>query len=126
MYCNVENIGEGAENLESVLNKFWSAENKEAKDNCVIHDFEKYILHNGQRYVTKLPFRPGHEFLPENFSVCEQRLKKLKNRLTSENLVEKYNEIFKEYEQNNIIEKVPFDEVPKILVKFIISHIDQY
>ena len=113
MYCNVENIGEGAENLESVLNKFWSAENKEAKDNCVIHDFEKYIFHNRQRYVTKSPFRPGHEFLPDNFSVCEQRLEKLKNRLTSENLVEKYDEIFKEYEQNNIIEMVPFDEVPK-------------
>ena len=48
--------------------------------------------------MTKLPFRSGHEFLPNNFSVCEQRLKKLKNRLTSENLVEKYDEIFKEYE----------------------------
>ena len=63
--------------------------------------------------MTKLPFRSGHEFLPNNFSVCEQRLKKLKNRLTSENVVEKYDEIFKEYEQNKIIEKVPFNEVPK-------------
>ena len=42
----------------------------------------------------------------------EQRLEKLKNCLTSENLVEKY-EIFKQYKQNNIIEKIPFDEVPK-------------
>ena len=113
MRCSVENIGEETENLESVLNKFWSVENIEAKDNCVIHDFKKYIFHNGQRYVTKLPFRSGHEFLPDNFSVCEQRLKKLKNRLISENLVEKYDEIFKEYEQNKIIEKVHFDEVPK-------------
>ena len=63
--------------------------------------------------MTKLPFRSGHGFLPNNFSVCEQRLKKLKNRLTSENLVERYDEIFKEYEQNKIIEKVPFDEVSK-------------
>ena len=63
--------------------------------------------------MTKLAFRPGHEFLPENFSVYGQRLKKLKNRLTSENLIEKYNEIFKEYEQNNIIEKILSDEVPK-------------
>ena len=45
--------------------------------------------------------------------MCEQRFKKLKNGLTSENLVEKYDEIFKEYEQNKIIEKVPFDKVPK-------------
>ena len=48
--------------------------------------------------MTKLLFRPGHEFLPDSFSVCEQRLQKLKNRLMSENLVEKYDEIFKEYE----------------------------
>ena len=73
--CNVENIGQKAENLESVLNKFWSVENIEAKDNCVIHDFEKYIFHNGQKYVTKLAFRAGPEFLSVNFSVCEQGLK---------------------------------------------------
>ena len=28
-------------------------------------------------------------------------------------MVEKYDEIFKEHEQNKIIEKVPFDEIPK-------------
>ena len=105
--CNVENIRKEVENLESVLNKFWSAEKIEGKDNCGIHDFEKYIFHNGKRYVTKLPFRPGHEFLPDNFQLCIQRLEKFKNRLTSENLVQKYGG------QNKIIEKVPFDEVPK-------------
>ena len=56
MYCNIENIGQEAENLESVLNKFWNVENIETKDNCVIHDFEKYIFHSGQRYVTKITF----------------------------------------------------------------------
>ena len=74
--CNIENIGQETENLESVLNKFWCVENIESKGNCLIHRFEKYIFHNGQKYVTKLPFRPGHEFLPDNCSVCEQRLKK--------------------------------------------------
>ena len=63
--------------------------------------------------MTKLPFRPGHEFLPDNFSMREQRLKKLKNRFPSENVVEKYDKILKEYDQNKVIEKVPFDEVPK-------------
>ena len=76
--------------------------------------------------MTKLLFRPGHEFLPDNFSVCEQRLKKLKNLLTSENVVEKYDEIFKEYEQNKIIEKVPLMKFQKNLVKFIVFRIDLY
>ena len=39
--------------------------------------------------------------------------KDLKDRLTSENLVQKYYEIFKEHEENKIIENVPFDQVPK-------------
>ena len=69
MRCNVENNGEEAENLESVLKKFWCVEGIEAKDNCVIHDFEKYIFHNGQRYVRKLPFRPGHGFFKKSFDV---------------------------------------------------------
>ena len=77
MRCKTENIGQEAENLESVWNKFWSVENIKTKDNCVIHDFEKYIFYNGQRYMTKLPFRPGHDFLPNNFSVCEQTFKKI-------------------------------------------------
>ena len=76
--------------------------------------------------MTKLLFRPGHEFLPDNFSACEQRLKKLKNRLTSENVVEKYDEIFKEYEQNKIIEKVPLMIFQKNLVKLIVFRIDLY
>ena len=111
--CDVENIREVTENLEKVLYKFSRVENIEAKDNCVINDLEKYIFHNRKRYVTKLPFRPGHEFLPVNFSVCEQRPIKFKKCLNSEILVEKYDEIFKEYEQNEDTEKVPFDQVPK-------------
>ena len=60
------------------INKFWSVENIEAKYNCVIHDFKKYIFHDGQRYVTKLPFKLDHELLSDNFSLCEQRLEELK------------------------------------------------
>ena len=46
-----------------------SVENIEAKDDCLIQDFEKYIFLDGQKHRTKLTFRPGHEFLPDNFSV---------------------------------------------------------
>ena len=56
MRCNTENVGQEAENLESVLNKFWSVENIETKNHCVIHYFEKYVFHNRQRYVTKSTF----------------------------------------------------------------------
>ena len=75
---NIENIGQEVKNLESVLNKFWSAENIKAKDNCVIHDFEEYIFHNRRRYMTKLPFRPIHEFLPNYFLCVNKDLKNWK------------------------------------------------
>ena len=42
MRCNIENIGQEAENLESVLNKFCSVENIETKNHCVIHYLLKY------------------------------------------------------------------------------------
>ena len=77
--CNVKNIGKEAKNLENILNQFWSLENIETKDNCVVQNFERDIFYNGQRYVTKLPFKLGHEFLPDNFSVCEQKILTQKN-----------------------------------------------
>ena len=42
MRCNIENIGQEAENLESALNKFCSVENIETKNHCVIHYLLKY------------------------------------------------------------------------------------
>ena len=114
MRCDIESLGAESDSiLRNDLNKFWSVENIESSDDCVIHKFEKEIVHNGERYVTKLPFKPGHEVLPDNFNVCEKRLKRLKKKLISENLVERYDKIFKEYEENKIIEKVSDDKIAK-------------
>ena len=44
MRCNIENIAQEAENLESVLNKFWSVENIQTKNYCVINYLLKYIV----------------------------------------------------------------------------------
>ena len=41
----------------------------------VVNDFENNIVHDGTRYVEKLPFKPDHEPLPDNFKVNETRLK---------------------------------------------------
>ena len=44
MHCNIENIAQEAENLESVLNKFWSVENIQTKNYCVTNYLLKYIV----------------------------------------------------------------------------------
>ena len=103
MKCNVEGSDE-SDKLNKALSRFWDAESIWTSKDNVINQFEKDIYHNGTRYVTKLPFKPDCYPLPDNFTVCENRLKSLKRRLTGKEIFKDYNEIFKEYEVNNIIE----------------------
>ena len=81
-------------------------------DSIVAH-FENDIIHDGTRYITKLPFKPDHEVLPDNFKICEGRLKTFKNKLIAGNILHEYDHIFCEYEENGIIGRVPLDEVAK-------------
>ena len=77
------------------------------------HAFEQDVTFNRERYVTKLPFKPDHDSLPDKFKNCEIRLKNLKSRLLKESLFDDYNNIFKDYLENKIIEKGPEDEIAK-------------
>ena len=106
---------EGIKDVKGTLERFWKVESvSEVSDECVIHRFEKSIYHNGERYVTNLPFRPDHDTLPDNYEVSENRLFSLMRRFTKDDkLYKDYNEIFYDYEKQNIIEKVPFDEIAK-------------
>ena len=61
--------------LRDHLDKFWATENIGAESDQVVNDFENNIVHDSTRYVAKLPFKPDHEPLPDNFKVCETRLK---------------------------------------------------
>ena len=68
-------------------------------------------MHDGTRYVAKLPFKPDHEPLPDNFKVSETLLKSLKGRLKSKRILHANDDIFKEYEKTGIIEQVPCSEL---------------
>jgi hypothetical protein len=97
--------------LRNDLDTFWAIENIGSDSDQVVSDFRNNIIHDGTRYVTKLPFKPDHEPLPDNFAVSEGRLKSLKGRLVSKGILNDYDKIFKDYEQNGIIEQVPANEV---------------
>ena len=43
----------------------------ESTDECVVHKLENNIIHSGKRYVTKRPFKPDHDCLPDNSKICE-------------------------------------------------------
>ena len=59
--------------LRQELDEFWNVESigTKTKTDSVVDQFENDIIHDGTRYITKLPFKPDHEVLPDNFKVCE-------------------------------------------------------
>ena len=84
------------------MTKFWEVESVgDTSVDCVIHKFEKYISHNGTRYVTKLPFRPDHDEIPDNYAASKGRIKSLKRRLgDNKDLYGEYDKVFKDYEES--------------------------
>jgi hypothetical protein len=99
--------------LREDLENFWNVESVSAARNNIVDQFENDIVHDKTRYITKLPFKPDHEVLPDNFNVCQGRLKSLKSKLVANNIINDYDQIFVEYEKGQIIERVPSDQVAK-------------
>ena len=99
--------------LRKQLQKFWDVETIASPDENIICKFENDIKHNGVRYVTKLPFKPDHDLLPDNYEICKNRLINLKKRLIKDKILSQYNDIFLDYEKQGIIEKVPLEEIPQ-------------
>ena len=62
-------------NLKEQLSKFWETENVGiGETKSVYYNFESTIKFDGSRYVTSLPFKPHHQFLPDNYSIAKYRL----------------------------------------------------
>ena len=101
------------QDLRHDLEKFWNVESVGAAKDNVVDQFEDDIVHDGTRYITKLPFKPDHEVLPDNFNVCQGRLKSLKSKLVTNDILSDYDKIFVEYETSQIIERVPSNQVAR-------------
>ena len=81
MHYTDEQTLEENDNLKQTLIRFREIENLDLFDECVINQFEKDIVFNGWKYVTRLPFKEDHELLPDNFKTCQARLINLKEKL---------------------------------------------
>ena len=81
----------------SWVSPFWSIENVNTFDGCVINQFEKDIVFKVVRCITRLTFKADHDFLADNFKTCEAWLKKkLKVTLVDKNTLKECNEILKD------------------------------
>lgn len=62
MRCSVEEPVENIDILRQDLDKFWNIEDI-GSSQCVVSKFQNEIYYDGNRYVTKLPFKVDHDFL---------------------------------------------------------------
>ena len=63
------------------------------------------------KYFTKLPFKPYHDVIPDNHSLCVKRLGSVRRKLQRDpKLMQDYCDIFKDYEEKRIIERVPVED----------------
>ena len=58
-----------------------------------------------------MSFKTDHDILTDNFEAAKIRLQNSKRRLLKENIFEKYDKIFKDYEECGIAKRVPSDEI---------------
>ena len=110
MRCTTEVV----DTLKEDLSRFWELESVvKSNQDSVVNAFERDIYHDGERYITKLPFKPDHEPLPDNFNICERRLETTKRKLITEGILHEYDKVFSEYEREGIIKRVPKDCIYK-------------
>ena len=101
--------------VKADLQKFWDDESVvEAEESNVLKQFEETIEFNGTRYVTQLPFKDPNEFVPDFYKIALKRLQNLHLNLLEKDpgLKESYYQVFEQWENENIIEKVTDLGVP--------------
>ena len=112
------------QNLKEELSKFWETENVGiGETKYVYNNLESTIRFDGSRYVTSLPFKPHHQFLPDNYSIAKYRLYNLKKRLDNNlDLKIEYDNIFRNYLNEGIIEKVNYESAIPGCVHYLPHH----
>lgn len=71
-------------------------------------------LNDEGRYEVRLPWTEDHAPVSSNYNTARLRLKKCIERLTSQYLLKAYDEVFKQWLTEGIIERVPDGEVDKL------------
>lgn len=108
---------------ESDISDLWSLDtigikdpyehqSKEDKHLALKKDFLLSTKVNDEgRYEVSLPWIEGHVPLPSNKALSEIRLSNLLKKLDKENLYDDYNDVLNQWVRDQIIEKVPEDEM---------------
>jgi hypothetical protein len=97
---------------------------KQSKDEVqklVLKHFKETVSRkNDERYKVCLPWINGHPTILDNKELAENRLRNNVKSLESSNLVTNYEQVFNEWEEEGVIEKVKIEENLSHNVMFII------
>ena len=108
------------------VSKFWELEtmNMDRYESSPLDEFYECIEREDTgRYKLPLLWKNSEKNLDSNFDVAKQRLKYLNNRLErNPNLKNEYANVFEEYKEMDIIEKVPENEMCKDDGVFYLPH----
>lgn len=101
---------------DTELQQLWDIgldEDVEMPENPVLRGFKEKVVMKHGRYEVTLPWKQdeNRKKLMDNFSQAEQRLNSLNRKLAKDDhLKERYNEAFREMENQEVIEEVPPEE----------------
>ena len=103
-------MDESSENraLERKLAEFWDLEaiGISPEEKSVYERFNEDITFKDGRYEVKLPWKECHATLPDNYTLCQRRLKSLTRRLQSEEITQEYDAVIQDQLDKEIIKKV--------------------
>ncbi|GBM01675.1 hypothetical protein AVEN_271930-1 [Araneus ventricosus] len=83
------------------------------EEETLTHFKETIRICEDQRYEVVLPWLAGHPALYDKYDAAESRLRTATKRLINENYFEAYNNVFKQWEAEGIIETVPIYQFAK-------------
>ena len=107
-------MDESSENraLERKLAEFWDLQaiGISPEEKSVYERFNEDITFTDGRYEVKLPWKECDATLPDNYTLCQRRLKSLTRRLQSEEITQEYDAVIQDQLDKGIIEKVESSE----------------
>ncbi|XP_015591326.1 uncharacterized protein LOC107265917, partial [Cephus cinctus] len=84
---------------------------KEHEETVFAEFLETVVFNSEGRYEVELPWKKNHAPLVDNKSVAIKRLDSLVTKLKKEERYNEYDNVFKEWQREKIIERVPEEEV---------------
>ncbi|XP_057305140.1 uncharacterized protein LOC130642082 [Hydractinia symbiolongicarpus] len=101
------------ENLEPDIEALWSLETigidtKDKSESNVLQAFKETVKMENGRYQVSWPWKEDEPNLPDNYELCNGRLKSLYKRLCEKpRLLKKYDKTIKEQLERSVIERAP-------------------